>query len=164
MADEKNPPAQKPQPASLKELRAAFAKNPEFAMDCHEKGLTLIEAKAEFADVLQKQIDDGAKAEAEKAKQEAERPRGRVGVTAVPSGRAANTQDENEEGYTGNAVVDFDAAVTEEMERTKGDRHKAVANVSRRDSKLHRAYLEATNPKRKQRALIADKFDGEDDE
>lgn len=42
--------------ATLAELKAAFPKHREFSLDMAEKGLTLAEAKAEFADVLTAEI------------------------------------------------------------------------------------------------------------
>lgn len=39
-------------PASIKDLKSAFRNDPEYALECAEKNLSLIEAKAQYADVL----------------------------------------------------------------------------------------------------------------
>lgn len=59
---------------------------------------------------------------------------------------------------TGNAVADFGALVSEKV-KAGLPRRAAVIAAAKADPDLHRAYLEATNPGKKQRELIADRFE-----
>jgi len=43
---------------TLKEMRSAFSENLDFACDCYEEGLTLVEAKAKFADILASEVTE----------------------------------------------------------------------------------------------------------
>lgn len=130
---------QQQRPATLAELRAKYADDPAFALDAGEKALTMVEAEAAYAVVLRKQLQ-AAKTHT------AFSPLGgsvaRKGVGAEP---------------TGDPMSDYSAAVAEKM-KLGMDRGAAIRAVNKSNPDLHRSYLEATNPGRKQRELIADRF------
>ncbi len=55
---DKTAPASPRTAATITELRSAFANDPAFALAAAEKGLSLLEAKAEYADVLRARNDE----------------------------------------------------------------------------------------------------------
>jgi len=119
MADER--------PATIAELRKAFAQDPGFALECAEKALTLTEAKAAYADVL------------------AERGTAPLG-NAPLSCRRDNSAAASGASDAGDPVEAFHEAVAEQMQRPGfQDRKKAIAAVCRRDVDLHEAYVLSCN-------------------
>lgn len=120
------------------------------------------QAKAEAAEAkaaAETQVAE-AKAEAEKAKAAAEAAEKKAaalanapGVDPVESGKAGEPGETEDE-----PVAAFDAAVREKI-KAGMERQKAVMNVAQRQPDLYHAYLKATNPKRKARRLLDEKFD-----
>jgi hypothetical protein len=63
------------------------------------------------------------------------------------------------------AEFEFDAKVREAMQRTPGlGRDRAIISVARRNKRLYRAYMFATNPGRQQTRMLQEKFEAEDNE
>lgn len=95
-------------------------------------------------------------AEEAKAKEDAEKAKaGKPGNDPiVGKGGKATTASSG-----GDPVVEFSDAVAERMKLNGGNRRAAINSVCKAQPDLHRAMLEATNPGRKTRELIADRFD-----
>ena len=92
-----------------------------------------------------------AKAEAASAKEAADAAAKKPGVRAIGSGSARQTASDSGES--------FSDAVAERMKNTNCGRKEAIAHVMRARPDLHHAYLDANNPSRKARELIADRFE-----
>jgi signal peptide peptidase SppA len=101
-----------------------------------------------------RQAAEAARQEAETAKATRTVP-GVEALTETAKGKATAS-----EGYSGDAATDFDIAVREKI-RGGMPRQAAVLAVARTNPELYKGYLFATNPKRKSRSLIEDKFDQE---
>ncbi len=150
MADEKKG-------ASIAELRAAFPGQSDFVLSCAEQGMTLLEAKAAYADVVQA---ESAKkiAELEAKLAQANKP---APAAALGSG-SPSTSGKPEE--SGDPVQDWQIALAAECDRlTKigwrapqvsdglalsaegALRAAAMNNVASKNPALHQAYLEALN-------------------
>lgn len=136
-----------PQPATLKELKAALPKaDNDFLVECCEKDYTVAQAKDAYvarleaanetaATQLKKAQEDAAKATA-KAGEAAPGPK-KPGVAPVASGGGkAESEDD--------PITAWNKAIDAEMQVTK-DRARAIANVVARDPELHERYLEAYN-------------------
>ena len=148
MSDEKTkstPPA-----ATIAELKAEFKDDPAYALEAAEKGLTLIEAKAEYSDRLREQVKDrDAKLEANDLKikelqADAEAPKKLHGAHPV-----AET-DNNDGGGGGGAYDNPKAEVNQRIAaKMKADpnlaRSAAHKAVMAEDPDLRQAYLEAHN-------------------
>lgn len=154
--------------ASIAELKKAFPNDATFALDCAEKDLGLVEAKAAYADHLAARLQNRdeelakAKKDLEAARGEGgsgKSPAGKIGVRAAPDGAgattASDTADESEE--SGDAVADFNAAVEKGVGRGLS-RDKAVAHVAQSQPELHKRYLVATQTNPKSAKLVEEKF------
>lgn len=75
------PVGEKAAAATVKELKAAFPRDPAYALECAEHGLSLVEAKAAYADVLQKRLDDAQDRDAKRA--QTDRRLGTAGTEGV---------------------------------------------------------------------------------
>lgn len=153
-----------PRPASIKELRQQFVDDPSFALEAADNAWTMQEAKSHYCDRLQAKGREEKAAQAAAAKEPTDEPskapKGGGGVKAVESASKAKATGRVSDG---DPVAEFGDAVTAQMAKPGfSDRKKATQAVMRRDPELHRAYLEATNSGRKAKALIADKFDGDE--
>ncbi|HYE91768.1 MAG TPA: hypothetical protein VEA38_12140 [Terriglobales bacterium] len=143
MGDATNPSATEKKGASYKDLKAAFPKHPEFAIEQFEAGATLADAKAAFADVLQAELaaKDAELAEAKKTPAQpaaAARPSPRQPIpVANAAPRAGGTGD-------GSAKARWEAAIKTEIDGGK-TKTEAVRLVSQNDPELHDAYLAECN-------------------
>ncbi len=138
--------ANEPKPATIAELKAAFPKDPLFALESAEKAFTLTEAKAAYADVLATRLDQ-ATAQAEQLKAAAaataakDEPPRKPGVRPLESGTPAGAR----ESFAGDAKAEFRARV-EEL-RAKGmSRQDAVRKVCVEQPDLQAAVIAQANP------------------
>lgn len=146
------------QPASVKDLRAAFPDDPTFALDAAERGLTLLEAKAEYGDKLAVKLTAERKRreelEAKLAKAERFSPAG-----AISAGTGSiETPADPIEAWNTALAAECDRltklgslglqrqGIT--VTREANVRGQAVANLAARHPDMHRAYLEAYNARR----------------
>ena len=138
-----------PQPASIKDLKQEFKDDPAFALEAAENAWTMQEAKANYCDRLR-----------EKQRQQADEslePKGGVGNRPLESGPASKARGKS---AGGDAVAEFNDAVSEQMTKPGySNRQKAIRAVASADPELHRSYLEACNPGRRKREMIADRFE-----
>lgn len=134
-------------PADLKALQAAFPNNDSFVLQQLEKGHSVLEAKADMADILQLKVQglekDLAAKDAEIAKLKEEKAAAGKGNSPVPDGKTGD-------GGTGSdlsAREEFEAKVAEKV---KGgmSRDKAVSAVVAKHPDLHKAMLDEANAKR----------------
>lgn len=142
-----------PQPAKIEELEAAFPADPKFAIASYKKGLTLVEAKAEFGDVLQKQNEElvasNKKLADEKAEAEKNTSTRRGGAEALTRMRKERESGEQKSEQTGgDALADLKAIIDSKaakFEKSGMDAQKARA----------KAYTEAVaqNPELKDEAI-----------
>ncbi len=147
--------------------KAATAQEIEAACTGADATFTLAQLKAnatveQVKDAWIAQMSDQAAA-SEKATKEAtekaEAAAKKPGVEAL--GTLRGVQGAATEGYSGDAVADFDAKVRERMKEGATSRQAAVTGVARAEPELHQAFLLATNPGRKSQALISDRFEME---
>lgn len=134
--------AEEPKPASIKELRQAFADDSDFALDCAEKALTMIEAKAAYGE---KMITKNKELAAENAKlKEAakETPKDtKVGVPGIPS----------QTGTASTSVVEGDGALAELEQRIEPlvkagkTRQQAIQKVFSDDDEFRQQYVKEMN-------------------
>jgi signal peptide peptidase SppA len=128
-----------PKPATIAELKAAFPKDPSFALECAEKALTTTEAKAAYADVLIARL-------AESEKKNAKRPGG-PGVVDQSGAASAAAQEQGSD-----AVTAWKAAVNRHVAAGMHRSH-AAKRVVQENPELHLAYLQATNTGRRAQLL-----------
>lgn len=150
-------------PATPSELKAAYPDDPSFVLDCVEKGLSMLEAKAARADVLAAKLkeENAARVAAEAKSSQAEKSladrqavvsklaaagvtAGHKGVSFAPEGSAAASltgmsagpiaQTENER--------EFLSLVASIKSASKCDEFKARGLAARQNPELHRKYLE----------------------
>lgn len=124
-----------PKGASLAELKAAFPKDREFALDQFEAGATLGEAKAAYADVLQKKLDEAEeKAAAAKPAPAAPAKAPRLPVPVTTSASASPVS----------AAARWDELVRAEQKngKTFAAARSFVANAH---PELHAAYVSEVN-------------------
>lgn len=134
-----------PAAATITELKAAIPDSTaEFRETCMEQGLTVAQAK-------------GIWAAQPKATAKDEPQNKRYGSPGVSAGIGSGKQSAR--AATGSAIADFDERVREEMNTRKCSRMTAVQSVAAADPELHKAYLMETNPGRRQRNDIENKFD-----
>jgi signal peptide peptidase SppA len=120
--------------------------------------LSQLERKATVEQAMQAWIGEQQKAiviaqeEAKQAVASAKKP----GVEAL-AGKAKSPASAATDSYDGDPRSDFDAKVRERMASGQG-RMAAIQAVARQNPALHEAFLLATNPNRKQQALIRDRF------
>lgn len=123
----------------LADLRAAFPKDPEFAMQQFEAGASVTEAKAAYVDILQARIDAREKATV---------------VDKAPTGADARIGHSDAQG---NEPADADdgrnfLVVSREYARQHGCKMTvAMQAVRRQDRALHERYLEACKAKARPR-------------
>lgn len=157
-------------PATIKELRAAFPDDPHFAMDCADKGATLMEAQAAYSLVLQAKLQN-RDTDLEKMKRENDELRAkgnstvnntsvRRGVQPLGSRRAEAGAGTGSQGIAADEGPggEFHALVQEKMKLLVCRRLEAVKMVARENPEAHRAYLEAHNNEPKQREIVAQRF------
>jgi ClpP class serine protease len=160
-------PAAGSEAATMKQLREACAgASSDFLVEQSEKGATVAEAKDAFIQWQGAQIrsrdEDAAKLKKEQEEQAKQTTtQKRPGVAALESAGGKGGAAAGGGAPSGDAVADFNAAVTEQMSKPgyESNRKKAVLAVAKRDPAMHRQFLEATNPKRVQRDMLADKYD-----
>lgn len=135
--------------ATVAELRAAFPDDPGFALDAAEKGSTLLEAKAAYADVLRAQL---TKSKAQTATAEASRdevvaaaavvvePKPKLaGAVAVVEGTGAGSAQN-----VGTATERWETALAAKIV-AMGDKRRATAALVREQPDLHADYLNEFN-------------------
>lgn len=143
-------------------IRKEFANDPEFALASIDAGLSLMEAKADYADKLQAKLAAQTEEQARKiADLEAKLAQASKPAPAAALVGGASSTPETE----GDPIDQWTAALAKECERllhlghaANGEtrqgvvvtreaaiRSKAVANLSERMPELHQAYLEALN-------------------
>lgn len=148
--------------ASVKELRAAFPNDPTFALDAAERGLSLLEAKAEYGDKLQAQLSAQAAEQTKKiADLEAKLAQA---VKPNPAGALGGSAPGTAPEQSADPIHNWQVALAAECDRlTKigwrapasqdgltlsaegALRAHAMHNVSEKNPALHQAYLEAFN-------------------
>lgn len=122
------------------ELKAAFPKDPSFALKHIEAGSSVLEARAAYADELQKRLDDQAAAA---AKGDRLPPLGTLGSGGQP---ASALEEWN--GKLAVLLADIPAP-------TAAQRWAAVKRLQKAEPKLHEAYLEEYNLTKPARARKA---------
>lgn len=139
--------------ATIQEIEAACPKADEkFVLDALKKGLTVEEAKSNYIDNLQAQVEmreQEAQQEREKAAEAAKNAK-KPGVDAsLEPGKGKAS-----EAYSGS----FEELVSEQIDKGKS-RAQAVAYAAKRDPEGHKEYLLAFNSGRRSQELIHDRFD-----
>jgi len=119
-------------PASPGELKAAFPKDPEFALSQLEAGATLLEAKAAYAEVLQGRLDASSRENAELKKKPAAEPRG---AEPLPS--------EGEPGATSQDQQDFMARAEQLALERKWTKTQAMSHLARTEPELFERHCQA---------------------
>lgn len=137
--------AVEPKPASIAELKAAFPRHAGFALDCAEKALTMGEAKAGFADVLQQENEElRAKAAQQPGAQAPAQAAPKPGVRSLKNGAGDLRKPEQAYG-DGESADQFKSLVDEEMKAHAGNpkftRIDAVAAVARKNPELHEEFV-----------------------
>jgi hypothetical protein len=102
-------------------LKAAFPKNPEFALKHAELGSSLLEAKAAYADVLQEQLDKR------------------------PADELPEIPARGEQGGGKSAKLEFDAKFASYLKLSGGNRGQAMTQCIKENIPLHRAMLAEVN-------------------
>lgn len=145
----------------LKALRNAFPKDTDFALDAYDRGLSVIEAKAEYSDRLAKRLDEETEArkkvEAEAAEQK-KKAEEAAKLAARPSPAAALGGRGGLETEPSDPIERFNSAVTAETARLKEEgsqglrnraiplplainlRTQAIHNIAQRDPALVREF------------------------
>jgi signal peptide peptidase SppA len=131
------------------DLRAAFPKDAAFALEAIEKGWSVVEAKAAYADKLQVQLDEQIAKSAAADKAKADDKPAKTGNDALPALRG-KADSGSESGDTFQAKVD-------ELVKSGVSRGVAVSRVAGKHPELHRAFIEASNAGRED--LVAKYFD-----
>jgi signal peptide peptidase SppA len=117
-----------------KELRAAFPKDPGFAMEQFAAGATLTEAKAAYADVLQARLDDQEQQAKTQTGETATQARGadaRIGAADGEGNEAADAADGR----------DFLAVSHQYATEHRCTMAEAMRHVRRTDKPLHERFL-----------------------
>lgn len=146
-------PTTAPKGATLADLKAAFPKDREFALDQFEAGATLAEAKAAYSDILQAKLDAAEAAAAKPAPAPAPKPSPRAAVP-VNAATHATTQAPQAAplalvaaGLPANAgpatTAYFEAVAAFSARGMSQD--DARAEVSRKCGHLHDAYITEAN-------------------
>lgn len=133
-----------PKPATIAELKAAFPTNPAFALDCAEKAMTLLEARAAYADVLAKENEELRKKAA--APQQQPTQANKPGVKPIETKQlAAPVSGHVSEAYgSGEAADTFKSLVSAKLEKNpKMKRMDAVAAVAKENPEIHQQYVES---------------------
>ena len=138
--------------ATIQEIEAACPKADEkFVLDALKKELTVEEAKSNYIDNLQAQVEmreQEAQQEREKAAEAAKSAK-KPGVDAsLETGKGKAS-----EPYSSS----FEDLVSEQLDKGK-TRAQAVAYAAKRDPEGHKEFLIEHNPKRKSREQIEDRF------
>ena len=153
-------------PATMAELKAACEGAPsDFLVAEAEKGSTADQAVRNYVQFQNAQLrareqelatlrTAPAAAAAVQQPEASVGPVKRLGVPVIESPQASR-RNTPAAGVSGD---EFSARVAEVMAERNIDRKAAVKVVAKSEPELHRAYLEATNPGRNQRQLIADKY------
>lgn len=131
--------------ATLQELKANFPHSTaEWREQQLEAGVTLVAAATSYGEFM------AARATAAEAKVS-------PSLGHQPLRLAA---DEEQQGYTGDPIADFNAAVTQKAgaNPTQQRRQDAIRQVVRANPRLHAAYLMACNPGRRQQRQIQEKY------
>lgn len=115
----------------VEELKAAFPKDPEFALSAVSKGLTVIEAKAEYSDKLQKDLDArNTELAAEKAKKQPGKVEG--GALVTFGGEGGGSEGDK----------DFMQLADDYRAKHSCSAEKAMSEVSRLHPDTHSKYVE----------------------
>lgn len=157
MAD---PVKQERTPASVKDLRAAFPNDPTFALDAAERGLTLLEAKAEYGDkvaaqlVTERTAREAAEAKLAQATTRKGSPAGAIGGGSEGGQPAADPVEAWETALAaecdrltkiGSLGLQRQGLVVTREANVRG---QAAANLAAREPDMHRAFLTAHNDRR----------------
>jgi len=143
--------------ASYQDLTAAFPKaDKDFICSQLDKKATLDEATVAFTDVLLARSEAQAK-EIDQLKAAGKKAGAPALTTRVAGSAAAAVAAAS---FDGDPVAAMNLAVRENL-KLGMERLAAVTAVCRGNPGLHRAYLEATNPGRRQRQLIGERFGDE---
>lgn len=111
-----------PAPATLVELKKQFPKDPEFVLSQLEKGVTLLEARANYTDILQARLD------------------------ARPPESPPDVPSRGCQGNgAGSAKLQFQQKFEEQLSRLNGDRGKAMALTVKNNKELHQQMLAEVN-------------------
>lgn len=149
-----------PKPASIAELKAAFPDDPAYALDAAGSALTMVEAKAAYADVLTGRLKEanaklaaaatsasaaaaagGKTTETTSAETTTEPPK-RPGVKAVESAGAA------ERSAGGDATSEVIRMRDELTKDGRMNRAGAMSRIGRDQPELMKEFVEAANAKR----------------
>lgn len=135
-------------PATIAELKAAFPNDPAFALEAAEKALTLVEAKAAYADVLAAKLatTEAALVEAKKQPEQPAAP-APVGNPALGGAGKPEHRDGDADVVYASAKAEFSDAVRKAM---KGDptlnNMTAVRLVAKHQPELYQRMLAEANP------------------
>jgi signal peptide peptidase SppA len=167
-------------PATLAELKAKFPKSSaEWRETQIEAAATLQDAAINYANYLEERstklqtdLDAANKATASAAKKSGSLGHDALKERSKASRAAKKADDADDEGdeedddessssYTGDAVMDFHAAVRKIAGRNPSlsQRQAAIRLVTRRDPDLYRQYLLANNSSKRQVRLIEEKLE-----
>lgn len=116
------------------ELKAAYPKDSDFALLAIEKGWSLLEAKAEYADVLAKRNEE---LQAEKDKLSADLSKSKLGTDPIGHGGSGE----------GAAKGDFMEQATRLAAEKGISRGTAVTQLAQENPDLHRAWLAKQKPR-----------------
>lgn len=122
------------------DLKAAYPKDTEFALLAIEKGWSLLEAKAEYSDVLQVRLDAAEKAEKDRAEKDQKEGKGResLGAPPIPHGGA---------GGQAPATGDFMEQARLSAKAGGISLGKAIEKLAAENPKLHAEYVESQKKK-----------------
>lgn len=123
-----------PKGATVAELKSAFPKDANFVLQCVEEGLTLLEAKAKYADVLEVKLQSRNKEIEELAAKK----------TAPEAPTTGSADDETIQSWQGSAINEWKRRVRLQEEKGR-DRWTAIRQVAFEDPTLHQAYLDEHN-------------------
>lgn len=131
---------QKPQPATLAELKAAMPMaDATFILSQLEKDATLQSALTAFAAKQQAEIEEAKQATAKLAEENAKLASGKTGVDPLPSGNSNPTPAD--------AIVAWEEVVADTMKAKGCDKQRATMIAAKEHPELRQAMIEAYNQK-----------------
>jgi ATP-dependent Clp endopeptidase proteolytic subunit ClpP len=144
-----------PKSVTMKELKAACpGADNDFLVAQMEAEVTVNQAQVAWMTEQNKRLES-AKAEVVATKTASVQ-----GVAPVKTRAATNTAGGNAgSGDEGDAIEQFNSAVSELMDSKKMDRLAAIRNVVQKNPQLHKDFLLASNPNRQSKRLIEEKYD-----
>lgn len=129
-----------------KAIKGAFPKDPAFALEAIEKGLSVLEAKAAYADKLQAKVDEDAQklAASEQARTQAEEKlvQAQKGPDAIPFRPTADAgQPQGEKDFMAAARAYREEGGKDEHGQYRRSMREAMSHVAYTQPKLHEAFI-----------------------